>query len=256
MTFLTARNILISKNNNNIINNISLKIRPGELVGLIGPNGAGKTTLLKSLLGIVKPIEGGVYLNNLGINTLSRNYVSKHLGYLAQGAPCYWPVTVKQIVELGCLPHTYDTKKREGSISNIVAESMASTGISDLQFRKVTSLSGGERTLTMLARCLAGQAPLILADEPVTGLDPSHQIKIMQLLKNQVSSKTGVVAVLHDLNLAAKYCSRLVLMSEGKIYADGVPETVLSTQNISNVYGIKAKMQYLDGQPIILSGSI
>ena len=131
MTFLTARNILISKNNNNIINNISLKIRPGELVGLIGPNGAGKTTLLKSLLGIVKPIEGGVYLNNLGINTLSRNYVSKHLGYLAQGAPCYWPVTVKQIVELGCLPHIYDTKKREGSISNIVAESMASTGISD-----------------------------------------------------------------------------------------------------------------------------
>ena len=133
---------------------------------------------------------------------------------------------------------------------------MASTGISDLQFRKVTSLSGGERTLTMLARCLAGQAPLILADEPVTGLDPSHQIKIMQLLKNQVSSKTGVVAVLHDLNLAAKYCSRLVLMSEGKIHADGVPDTVLSTQNISNVYGIKAKMQYLDGQPIILSGSI
>jgi|TARA_B110000263_G_scaffold70608_1_gene61502 iron complex transport system ATP-binding protein len=255
MTFLAARNIVVSRSNKKVIDNISIKIGPGELVGLIGPNGAGKTTLLKSLLGIVKLTEGSVCLNDMSMKTLSRNYVAKHLGYLAQGAPCYWPVTVKNIVELGCLPHTYDTKKVDGFISNIVADSMASTGISDLQFRKVTSLSGGERTLTMLARCLAGQAPLLLADEPVTGLDPSQQIKIMQLLKSQVSSKSGVVAVLHDLNLAAKYCSRLVIMAKGKIHADGMPATVLTAQNLSKVYGIKAQIRYLDGQPIILAES-
>ena len=133
---------------------------------------------------------------------------------------------------------------------------MRLTGISHLRDRIVTSLSGGERTLVMIARCLAGRAEILLADEPVTGLDPRHQIKVIQTLLSSVTKNTGVVMVLHDLSLAARYCTRLILIHEGRVTAEGDPTSVLTPKNLSDVYGIDASLREIDGQALVVCKDI
>lgn len=222
------------------------------MVGLIGPNGAGKTTLLKCLLGLLKPDNGEVSLDGQALPLWSRSEIAKHLGYLAQGAPCHWPMTVERIVELGRLCLAGSGRDPYGQARTSVAAALEQTGTLHLRGRVVTTLSGGERTLVMIARCLAGGAPLLLADEPVTGLDPRHQIEIMQTLRAQAVGCGGVVAVLHDLNLAARFCTRLVLMDHGRIVSEGAPDEVLTPEQLANVYGIDAALRRVDGQMVVV----
>ena len=252
MTELTATNLSASIGGRKILDSVSVSFGAGELVGLIGPNGAGKTSLLKCLLGIVKAESGGISLDGQALPTWSRTEVARRLGYLPQGAPCHWPMTAKQIIELGWLPNTTSTTKSDCLMKNSVNEAMEQTGTTYLRSRIVTSLSGGERTLVMIARCLAGPAPLLLADEPVTGLDPRHQTEIMQTLQTKATGLGGVVAVVHDLNLAARFCSRLVLMDQGRIAAIGKPNQVLTVEQLTKVYGIDVALQSVDGQKVVV----
>jgi iron complex transport system ATP-binding protein len=252
VTVLKAMDLSASIGRTKILDEVSVNFGAGELVGLIGPNGAGKTTLLKCLLGLLKPDSGTISLDGRALPAWSRSEVAKRLGYLAQGAPCHWPMTAERIVELGRLPHAGSGRELNSQTLPSVSAALEKTGTMHLRSRVVTSLSGGERTLVMIARCLAGGAPLLLADEPVTGLDPRHQIEIMQTLRAQAAGPGGVVAVLHDLNLAARFCTQLVLMHQGRIVSEGAPDQVLTSEHLANVYGIDAALRRVDGQMVVL----
>ena len=252
MTELRTRNLSVKGNLGTVLDSVSVSFGPEELVGLIGPNGAGKTTLLKSLLGLIEPEDGEISLDGKAINAWSRIEKSKRLGYLAQGAPCHWPMTVEKIVELGRIPHRESWLGSAPKNKEIVTEALIKTGIYHLRDRVVTTLSGGERTLVMIARSLVGEAGILLADEPVTGLDPRHQIEILHTLLSRVSANTSVVIVLHDLSLAAQYCSRLILISEGGIVAEGHPMSVLTSENLAQVYGIEAELREIDGRILVI----
>ena len=252
MTVLSANNLTVKGNFGPILESISLTFGPGELVGLIGPNGSGKTTLLRSLLGLLEPTDGDITLDGRALGTWSRTDIANRLGYLAQGAPCHWPMTVERIVELGRLPHNKSWLTSDAESQNIIENTLRLTGISHLRHRVVTSLSGGERTLVMIARCLVGRAGILLADEPVTGLDPRHQIEIIECLCSRVTENTGVVIVLHDLNLAVQYCTRLILINNGRVAAEGSPTSVLVSENLAQVYGIEAALHEIDGQALVV----
>ncbi|MEQ8504221.1 MAG: ABC transporter ATP-binding protein [Gammaproteobacteria bacterium] len=252
MTYLEARKLAVMGSKGPILDDVSVSLRLGEFVGLIGPNGAGKTTLVKSLLGLRQPSAGQVSLEGRHLGQWHRGEVAKRLGYLAQGAPCHWPVTVERVVALGRLAHARELGGRDANGPEVVRLALAATGMTGLKDRVVTSLSGGERTLAMIARCLAGGAPMILADEPVTGLDPRHQIEVMETLKARIGPRTGVVAVLHDLNLALRYCTRLILMDGGGIVVDGYAREVLSQKNLKAVYGIDADVHVVGGHSLVI----
>jgi iron complex transport system ATP-binding protein len=252
MIELKAEDLSASIGRNRILDEVSVSFGAGELVGLIGPNGAGKTTLLKCLLGLLKPDGGAISLDGQALHTWSRSEIAKRMGYLAQGAPCHWPMTAERIVELGHLPHAGTGRESGNQVRPSVSAALEKTGTVHLRNRVVTTLSGGERTLVMIARCLAGGAPLLLADEPVTGLDPHHQIEIMQTLRGQAVGPRGVVAVLHDLNLAARFCTRLVLMDQGRIVSIGAPDQVLTPERLAKVYGINAALRRIDDQMVVV----
>lgn len=252
MTVLKAIDLSVSLGRNKILDQISVSFGAGELVGLIGPNGAGKTSLLKCLLGLLKFDSGAVSLDGQALPLWSRSEIATRLGYLAQGAPCHWPMTVERIVELGRLPHVGYRRQPDDQARTSVATALRQTGTTHLRRRVVTTLSGGECTLVMIARCLAGEAPMLLADEPVTGLDPRHQIEVMQALRAQTVGHGGVVVVLHDLSLAAQFCTRLILMDHGRVVSEGAPDQVLTSENLANVYGIDAALRRVDGQLVVL----
>ena len=252
MTHLSAKDVNIKRSGRNILKNISLSLGSGELVGLIGPNGAGKTTLLKVLLGLMEPTSGLVQLNNIPISKVSRKTVASHIGYLAQGSPCHWPLTVEKVVELGYLSRGKARNNDTASKLFSLDQAINKLGLSSLRHRLVPTLSGGERTLTMIARCLMGGSPLLLADEPITGLDPGHQVDVMLNFLDHISDINGVVAVLHDLNIAAQYCDRLILMDQGAIVSDGHPKDVLTSKNLIDVYGIVADISLKDGRPLVI----
>ena len=252
MTELKATDLSASIGRSKILDGVSVSFGAGELVGLIGPNGAGKTSLLKCLLGLLKPDSGAISLDGQALPVWSRLEVARRLGYLPQGAPCHWPMTTEHIVELGWLPHAATMRKNDNQVQTSVDKALAQTGTTHLRSRVVTTLSGGERTLVMIARCLAGRAPLLLTDEPVTGLDPRHQIEIMQTLHAHAAGPGGVVAVVHDLNLAARFCSRLVLMDQGRIVSVGTPNQVLTPERLAKVYGIDVALQSVDGQKVVV----
>ena len=252
MTELSSKNLTLLGNSGVILDKVSVNFGPDELVGLIGPNGAGKTTLLRSLLGLLEPTGGEINLDGKTLKAWRRSEIATRVGYLAQGSPCHWPMTVERIVALGRTPHTPPMSGIDADDWQIIEDALSLTNISHLRDRSVTSLSGGERTLVMIARCLAGRSGLLLADEPVTGLDPRHQIEIIETLLSSISDKTGVVMVLHDLSLAARYCTRLILINKGRVAAEGNPTSVLTPKNLADVYGIEASLREIDGQALVV----
>ncbi len=243
MTVLQATGLTVRRGRRAILNDADFALNRGEMIGLIGPNGAGKTTLLKAIANLIQPDAGDVQLNGNPITQLPRKEIARHIAYLAQNATFHWPMTVERIVALGRLPHLNAWQNPATEDASAVEAAMLEADVTQLRHRRVTTLSGGEAIRVLMAASLAVDAPILLADEPVSGLDPGHQLQLMQLLRNQAAQGRSVVAVLHDLTLAARYCHRLVLMSKGRIVADGTPTDVLSPDNLANVYGILAQIQ-------------
>ena len=252
MTELNSKNLTVEGRTGLILDSVAVKLGPGELLGLIGPNGAGKTTLLRCLLGLLKPTSGEINLDGKSLGTWKRKDIAKRIGYLPQGAPCHWPMTVEKIVKLGRTPHQSTILAADSESEELVEGALQITRTTHLRHRVVTSLSGGERTLVMIARCLVSRSGLLLADEPVTGLDPRHQIEIIEALLSSVTKDAGVLMVLHDLSLAAKYCTRLILLHEGRVADEGHPTSVLTSKNLADVYGINASLQDVSGQRLVV----
>ncbi|MEN3162072.1 ABC transporter ATP-binding protein [Tistrella mobilis] len=246
---LEARHLTVSGLDRARLKDLCLSFGPGQLVGLIGPNGAGKTTLLRLLAGLLTPQHGSVLLGGQPLHQLSAAARARRISYLAQGADVHWPLPTEAVVALGRLPHG---DGRRPSDRRAIARAMAATGTQGFTGRRVDRLSGGERLKVLLARALAVEAPILLADEPVAALDPAHQLDVMDLLKALAGDGRLVVAVLHDLGLAARFCDRLVLLAEGRLIADGSPEAVLTPDRLAQAYGIRALHGQADGHLLVV----
>jgi len=241
VSLLRGERLSLSFGEAHILKQVSLGIEAGEIVGLIGPNGAGKTTLLKCLARLLEPSSGSVLLGDKPLTEVSERECSQAIAYLAQGAPAHWPLQVEKVVELGRIPHRAWWQSLAASDTRAVEQAMALAEVTHLRHRVVTTLSGGERTRALLARVFATDPQIILADEPVASLDPYHQLHVMQLLQ-QHARKGAVLVVLHDLNLAARFCDRLVLLDQGEVRAQGTPREVLGSGAVAAAYGVELEL--------------
>lgn len=248
MTELSASGVSFKRGRNVILNDVSVAVGRNEMVGLIGPNGAGKTTLLRLLAGLAKPDAGTIIVDGTPITKMPFKARARAIAYLAQNASCTWPMEVERVVALGRIPHLQPWNGLSSEDEQIIETIIQATDIAHLRHRKATTLSGGEQARMMLARALAVGSPMLLADEPVSGLDPGHQIRVMEFLKTYVDADRGVAVVLHDLDLAARYCTRLVLLSDSRVVGDGPPQDVLTHDALSAVYGVTARIEDSDGQ--------
>lgn len=225
-----------------ILDNIDICIGNGELVGLIGPNGAGKTSLLRVLANLQKPDSGQVEIDEQAIATIERRQLARTLGYLEQGAPAHWPLQVRRLVELGRLPYLNPWQSLSEKDKQIVDLAMQQAEVVQLAERTVNTLSGGERLRVLIARMFATEPTILLADEPIAALDPYHQLHTMELFHDHCQRGGSAVIVMHDLNMAARFCSRLVLLDQGKIFAQGAPRQVLRAETLAAVYGIETEL--------------
>jgi len=237
---LSLRDIAVCYGTRPVLDGVSLDLAPGELVGLIGPNGAGKTTLLRACASLVPLSSGDLFLSGRPLQAWRRWERARTVGYLAQDRVVLWPISAGRLVALGRLPYLGPWDALPEADEAEVVKAMAATDVLHLAARAVTELSGGELTRVLLARLLAGAPAVLLADEPVSGLDPAHAMQVLAIFREMARTGRTVVVVLHDLTLAARFCDRLVLMDAGAIVADGAPLQVLTAAHLARTYGITA----------------
>jgi iron complex transport system ATP-binding protein len=252
MTGLQATSVSLRLGGAPVLDDVDLRLDGGELVGLIGPNGAGKTTLLRVMAGLLPAAGGEVTVDGQTLAAMPRQALARTLGYLPQDGGSHWPLTVATLVALGRLPHQGPWRGPDAADRAAVERALAACDIAALADRPVNRLSGGERARVLLARALAGEPRILLADEPVAGLDPGHQLDVMQRLSALARDGAGVLAVLHDLTLAARFCDRLVLLDRGRVIAEGDADHVLSPDLLARCYGIRAHHALIDGNPVVI----
>ncbi|MFD6321139.1 MULTISPECIES: ABC transporter ATP-binding protein [Methylorubrum] len=238
---LALHEVRVTLGGRTILSDIHLTLERGRLIGLVGPNGAGKTSLLRVLAALVAPARGRVTLDGRALADLHRDERARRIAALFQGAGVGWPMTVREVVALGRLPHRHAFAGLSDADQAAVARAMARTDVGHLAGRTEPTLSSGERMRALLARALAVEAEWLLADEPVTALDPAHQLDAMAMLRAASRDGAGVVAVLHDLALAARFCDRIVVLSGGRLVADGQPEEALTDSLLARVFGVTAE---------------
>ena len=226
-----------------ILEDIGVRVESGEMVGLIGPNGAGKSSLLRLLTGVESCTGGEVRFDDQPIANLPATQRAQRMGYLVQGATAHWPFSVEKVVELGRLPYQKWWQQTSVEDRQKVEAAMVRTETLAFRNRIVTTLSGGEQTLVMLARIFATEPDLIFADEPVAALDPYHQLHVMEILRNHACGDRAALVVLHDLSLAARFCDRLYLLNHGKLDCSGSVSEVLTRENIARVYGVDSRIE-------------
>ena len=252
MTLLKAQSLGVTLGRRPVLSGVDLALQRGGLVGLIGPNGAGKTTLLRALAGLVPAAAGEILLDGRPIDELPRKLRARRIAYLAQGHRVDWPLSVHRLVALGRLPHLEPWAQPGGADRAAIEEALDATETLALALRPVTALSSGERARALLARCLAGTPDILLADEPVAGLDPYHALKVMELLTQRAADGMSVLVVLHDLALAARFCKWLVLLVGGAVQAAGSPAEVLSPAQLAQSYRIRAHYGEVEGRPYLV----
>jgi len=233
-----------------VVREVSTTFAPGELTGIVGPNGAGKSTLARAMLALV-PHGGRITLDGEDIAAIPRPALARRIAYLPQGQTLHWPLSVERLVGLGRLPHLGPMSRIRDADTAAIGRAMARTDVLLLRDRLATNLSGGERARVLLARALAAEAPALIADEPLASLDPGHQIDVMELLRAEARGGAAVIAVLHDLTMAARYCDRLLLIDRGTLVAEGTPGEVLTPANLEAVYGIRARVELGGDWPTI-----
>ncbi len=252
MVNITLNALSVQLGQRTVVRSVSVTMRAGEFIGIIGPNGAGKSTLVRATLGLAPLSGGSVEIDGKPLPLLAPRQIARRIAYLPQGQTLHWPLTVERLVALGRLPHLAPMSRISEDDHRIIAEAMERADVMALRDRVATHLSGGERARVLLARALAVGAAGLIADEPLAALDPGHQIDVMELLTREARSGAMVVAVLHDLSMAARYCDRLLLIDDGRLVADGSPADVLTAERLRTVYGISARIEKQDGAPLVI----
>jgi len=250
---LEAHALDLSYRERSVLRGVSVSVRPGEIVAVIGANGAGKSTLLKTMAGLVVPTSGRVTLRGRAIGDIDRGEFCREVAYLPQERAVHWPMTVRQLVALGRLPHRARLAPLAREDMRAVDRAMEAMDVSFLAERPANELSGGELSRVLLARALAQEASFLIADEPSTGLDPAHSLTLFTQLVRLAGQKRGVIVALHDLSIAARFCDTVLMLQCGGTLARGAPEEVLTPEHLAQGFGVKAVVGKLGGHPVVMA---
>src|ERR1700686_553322 len=249
--FLTAHRVNVKLSGRAVLNDFWLGVWAGHLGRLVGPNGAGKTTLLRALAGLV-PSDGVINVEGEALSSLTLRERARRFAYLPQGHIVHWPLPAQDIVALGRYPHgATDPARLTPRDTEAVLRAMRAADVVDLGERRITELSGGERSRVALARVFAVEAPVILADEPTSSLDPRPQIDVMKPLRPAAENRTLVIVVTHDLGLAARFADVVLVLSDGRLVSQGVATEALSEQVMADVFRIRAYRTEYQGEAVI-----
>lgn len=237
---ISAQNLTYEVEGMTLLDGVDLQAERGQLVGLIGPNGAGKTTLLRTISGILRYRQGSIHLEGSDLMSMSPKDAAATLALVPQIAPYTYGFTSMELVLMGRYPHLGRFQIEGWEDDRIAREAMRLTEIEQFADRTLDTLSGGERQRVFVARALAQQPRILLMDEPTANLDVLHQLKVLDLVRQLVDDGLTAVAAIHDLNMAARYCDKLVLLSGGRVLAEGPPNEVLGPETIESAFGVKS----------------
>jgi iron complex transport system ATP-binding protein len=241
MTQLVARNLAVRLGGRMLFQGLDASFERGEVTCIVGPNGAGKSTLMACLAGLRRPDVGEVELGDAALLKLGAGARARRIGFLPQMPEVAWPIEAETLVGLGRIPHR--SSGRSAADRAAVAAAMQATAVTEFARRRVDSLSGGERARVLIARALAGEPEWLLADEPLTGLDPGHQMDAAGLFRRLArEAGYGVVLTLHDLPLALRLADRVLVLAEGALIASGAPAQALTPEIIRRAYGVDARL--------------
>jgi len=235
-----ARSLSFSVEAATLLDRVDVSADPGQFVGLIGPNGAGKSTLLRAISNVLSYQDGSVSLHGADLRSLSAREAAELLALVPQIAPYTQGFTAFELVLMGRYPHLGRFQVEGSADDRIARQAMRLTETDQFETRTIETLSGGERQRVFLARAVAQQPQILLLDEPTSNLDILHQLKILTLVRQLVDDGLTAIAAIHDLNLAARFCDRLVLLAEGRVMVDGLPEDVLTPEMIESAFGVES----------------
>lgn len=238
---LSLKNLSATYSKAPIVAGINAEVKAGEFIGLVGANGAGKSCLLKTIAGLLRPCAGQADFDGVNIHTLPIKTRARRIAYLGQDRSSVWPLPVSDLVALGRAPYRGGLGRLSVLDEAAIDAALSAAQCADLQDRRFDRLSGGEQMRVHLARALAVDAPLLLADEPIAALDPYFQISILGALQAQAKSGKTSIASLHDLSLARQYCTRIWVLHNGHLVQDEVPETALSADILAQVFRVKTQ---------------
>ena len=249
---LAAETISVTLGGKPVLSDFDLTVAPGELVAVVGPNGAGKSTALRVIAGLLAPDRGRVVLDGASPRDLPRRELARQVAYIPQDRTVHWSLAVDRVVALGRLPHRSFAAAENDSDRIAIEAAMRRMDIMHLAQRPIATLSGGERARALVARALSQDAQYLIADEPTAGLDPAHTLQLFEEFTRLARDGRAVITALHDLSLAARYATRIVLMKDGCCLASGRADEVLSTQNFSAAFGITAAIAHVQGIPVVV----
>ncbi|MCC7555534.1 MAG: ABC transporter ATP-binding protein [Methanoculleus marisnigri] len=250
MPLLCARRVSFAYRDRQVLADVSFALDAGEVIGLVGPNGSGKTTLLRCLDRILEP-EGDISLEGHSMRSMSRPEIARAVAYVPQNSGVSGSATVFETVLMGRRPHLRWSVSKEDTQK--VSEALSLLGIGDFASRRADRLSGGERQRVLIARAIAQDARILLLDEPTSALDMRNQIEVMDLLLRLAEEhRLAVVAAIHDLNLAARYCHRLLILKDGRVLGQGAPPSLLTREMVRAAYGIEAVVKDEMGVPYVV----
>jgi len=249
---LTVERVSVALHGKTVVKEIAFNGQSGQLIGLVGANGVGKSTLIRAIAGLVPVTAGRILWQGQPITSFSPPARAKAIAYMPQGQSIHWRISVRHLVALGRLPHLGALSRVLESDSAAIERAMDSADVLDLADRSATELSGGERSRVLLARALAVEAPVLLADEPTAALDPYHQLHTLELLRRLADTGTLVIAVLHDLSQAARACDRILLLKDGRLIADGPPRQTLTGESLAQAFNIEARFSDVEQQSFIV----
>ena len=249
---IEMRNIVKRFGSVEALSGVSLTVRRGEVLGLLGDNGAGKSTALKLMAGLIVPERGGVTIDDLAIAAVPPKILAQRIAYLPQDRTVHWPLAADRVVALGRLPHRSFAAGESAGDQQAIRAAMRRMDVLQFANRPVTELSGGERARVLVARALAQEAKFLIADEPAAGLDPAHSLALFEEFARLAQDGHGVLTALHDLSLALRFATRVILLRDGLCLADGQPAQVLNKENLATAFEIDAIVTDIGGIPVVL----
>lgn len=253
MILLAAEDLHFAYGTRAVLGGVSLNVRTGEVVALLGANGSGKSTLLKLLLGLLQPLRGDVRLDDRALRGCSRREIARRVAYVPQSQAMPFPYRVRDLVALGRIPHQGLFDRLQRRDRDVVTESLQRLGIQHLAARPYTELSGGQRQLCLIARALAQEAPTIVMDEPVSGLDYGNQWRLLGLIRELAAEGRACVLTSHHPEHVLAAASRAVLLHEGRVIGDGAPCDVVTPQHIERLYQLRVARHALPDGTLALT---
>jgi iron complex transport system ATP-binding protein len=248
---LTVNNVVFKYSSTTILNDVSVELNRSEILGIIGPNGAGKSTLIRCINRILFPESGGICIGGTDIEKMDQMDIARYIGYVPQNSTNPFPATVFDTILMGRRPHS-GWRSSKSDVKKAL-DILDLVGITDLAMRDFTELSGGQQQKVVLARALAQDSHILLLDEPTSNLDIRQQLETMEIVHSLVKTKNiSAIMAIHDLNLAARYADRILMLKGGLVFQVGEPFSVLTPESIREVYGVDSVVREEDGRPYVI----